>query len=121
MTQISDLQEEIYEINVANGWYDSERSFGDCISLLHTEVSEAYEAFRAWGIDDVTGGCTSEEHDVAETRHVCKPEGVGSEFADIFIRLLDTSRRHGIDLEAEVERKIAFNRTRGYRHGGKRV
>lgn len=112
MSQIRDLQEEIYQINVDNGWYDSERAFGDCIALLHTEVSEAYEAYRAWGMDDMTP-------DNAEA--LPKPEGVGSEFADVFIRLLDTARRHGIDLEAEVARKNAFNRTRGYRHGGKRV
>lgn len=110
---LTQLQDEIYEINVANGWYDSERSFGDCIALLHSEVSEAYEAYRVNGVDDMT--------DTSSERAVPKPEGVGSEFADIFIRLLDTSRRHNVDLLAEVRRKNAFNRTRGYRHGGKRV
>jgi NTP pyrophosphatase (non-canonical NTP hydrolase) len=114
---VRDLQEEIYEINVANGWYDSERAFGDCIALLHTEVSEAYEAYRMWGTDDMTDDLQQFD----ETGTIPKPEGVGSEFADVFIRLLDTARRHGIDLEAEVMRKNAFNRTRGYRHGGKRV
>lgn len=117
MSDLTDLQDEIYEINVANGWYDSERSFGDCISLLHTEVSEAYEAYRRWGLDDMTEAT----YESTPERVVPKPEGVGSEFADIFIRLLDTCRRHGIDLEAEVARKNTFNRTRGYRHGGKRV
>lgn len=115
---IEQLQDEIYEINVANGWYDSERSFGDCIALLHTEVSEAYEAYRQWKLEDATAQAIAS---ITGEPAIPKPEGVGSEFADVFIRLLDTSRRHGIDLRAEVVRKNAFNRTRGYRHGNKIV
>jgi len=47
-------------------------------------------------------------------------EGVGSEFADVFIRLLDYCSRFDVDLEAEYERKMAYNRTRPYRHGNRR-
>lgn len=45
--------------------------------------------------------------------------GVASEFADVLIRLLDECYRHDVDLEAEYERKMAYNRTRAYRHGGR--
>jgi hypothetical protein len=47
-------------------------------------------------------------------------QGVGSEFADVFIRLLDYCARFGVDLEAEYERKMAYNQTRPYRHGNRR-
>jgi hypothetical protein len=78
-------------------------------------VSEALEAWRRWGTDDAT-------HDAEyPDRLNPKPEGVGSEFADIFIRLLDDCDRFGIDLRAEYERKMSYNRTRAYRHGGKRA
>jgi NTP pyrophosphatase (non-canonical NTP hydrolase) len=111
------MQSEIREVNVANGWYDgAERPFGDDVSLLHSEVSEMYEAFRQWGLDDATV-----QESARGTGQPPKPEGVGSEAADVLIRLLDTCDRHGIDLGAEYERKLAHNRTRGYRHGGKRV
>jgi NTP pyrophosphatase (non-canonical NTP hydrolase) len=50
-----------------------------------------------------------------------KPEGVGSEFADVLIRLLDDCQLHGIDLVDEVVRKMAYNHSRPYRHGGKRA
>lgn len=110
MTIFDAMQAEIREVNTANGWYEGvERPFGDDISLLHSEVSEMYEAYRQWGMDDATQTATS------------KPEGVGSEAADILIRLLDTCDRHGIDLSAEYDRKLAHNRTRGYRHGNKFV
>lgn len=49
-----------------------------------------------------------------------KPEGVGTEFADVFIRLLDYCARFDVDLEAEYERKMAYNHTRPYRHGNRR-
>lgn len=124
------MQADVRAVNEANGWHDTERTFGDTIALLHSEVSEAFEAYRDWGLADVT----ITEHEKrcfsagAHAEGKCpwlngpmKPEGVGSEFADILIRLLDSAERHGIDLEAEYQRKLAHNRTRGYRHGGKRV
>lgn len=107
---LEEFQQEIFEINDANGWFEKERSFGDDIALLHSEVSEMFEAYRDHGLKDATD---------ATVMDTVKPEGVGSEAADILIRLLDTCRRHDIDLRFEVERKNAFNRTRGYRHGGK--
>ena len=52
---------------------------------------------------------------------VPKPLGVASEAADILVRLLDFCGENGIDLEAEYEKKMAYNRTRSYRHGGKKA
>lgn len=41
------------------------------------------------------------------------------EMADIAIRLFDDAGAMGIDLEAAIEAKFAYNRTRSHRHGGK--
>lgn len=118
------METEVYDCNVANGWFDENRSFGDDIALLHSEVSEMFEAFRDCGLADTTQeSCKVRSsngwHD-SET-HLCKPEGVGSEAADILVRLLDTCYRYDIDLASEFVRKLAFNRTRGHKHGGKLV
>lgn len=107
---LEEMQLEVHENNVEHGWFEKARPFGDDVALLHTEVSEMYEAFRRWGTEDATRKGFVE---------LQKPEGVGSEVADVFIRLLDTCERHGIDLRAEYERKMTYNRTRPYRHGGK--
>ena len=147
---LAQMQQQVREVNEANGWFDSDRTFGEDIALLHSEASEMLEAYRENGMSEppreVRGGeeayCSwpGEVQYMAEViteapgerfdkgdevllaqYGVVKPEGVGSEAADVLIRLLDTCERYGIDLDHEFERKIAFNATRGHRHGGKRL
>jgi hypothetical protein len=183
------MQAEVRQINEALGWWDSDVLFLEAMALLHTEVAESSDAWRRWGTDDATAGPFDVNgHDMVPVNP--KPEGVGSEFADILIRLLDDDERYGIglaerlgsskgaflinesflanmctlhgfiakacwlwemgdtefgevgwedyltrvlsfllqlcefygiDLMAEYTRKAAFNRTRPYRHGNKRV
>lgn len=176
----------VYRVNEANGWYEDERTWLEDLALLHSEASEALEAYRSWGLEDMTVlQCCDKKyggdliaHDI-DTEHLCKPEGVGSEIADVFIRWLDVVNRRDLDVDdytdiysidgtfgdgigslqqwisgmfnpltgeestdsvsgvlasirlicyvfdidllAEYKRKMRFNETRGYRHGGKRL
>jgi NTP pyrophosphatase (non-canonical NTP hydrolase) len=112
---LDEMQAEVYVNNKAHGWFDEERSVGDDIAHLHAEVSEMWEAFRVTGLSDATGGKMTATD--MPNEFVMKPEGFGSEVADVFIRLLDTCERRGIDLQFEYERKMAYNRTRPYKHG----
>lgn len=102
---LSDLGREINEINRANGWavvkpeeWSDPYKIPGILALVHSEVSEALEAFRK---DDMAN--------------------FGEEMADVLIRVLDCSHGLGIDLGAEVLAKIEKNRHRGHRHGGKKV
>lgn len=115
---LAQMMEEVTAVNVTNGWHDNNRRFGEDIALLHSEVSEMLEAYRDHGLEDATKKVTGDDGVI---RHYGKPEGVGSEAADILIRLLDTCDRADIDLYAEYARKIAYNKTRGHRHGGKKL
>jgi hypothetical protein len=122
---LADAQRRVREVNEANGWFDADRTFGDDIALLHSEVSEALEEFRDHGVhayimgDDDDGTIIPIRVDhPAEYEH-SKPLGVPSEAADILVRLLDFCERYDIDLGAEFEAKLAYNATRGHRHGGK--
>lgn len=120
---ISMMQELVRGVNQANGWFDESRTFGDDIALLHSEVSECFEAYRDWHIDDMTKQLCKDHPEPYKgyEKHFCKPEGVGSELADILVRLLDTCERYKIDLENEFNRKMIYNATRGYKHGNKAV
>lgn len=80
---------------------------GKYLMNLHSEVTEAWEEYR-------TGHAPAEVYEKNG-----KPEGIPTELADIFIRVMDTAEAFGIDLEREVERKMAYNATRPHRHGGK--
>lgn len=128
---LTEATQTVTMINRANGWYDTARHFGDDIALLHSEVSEAYEAYRNNLTEDSTltlcvrnkfnGDIKAHDESMYANMHLCKPEGVGSELADVLVRLLDTADRLDIDLEGEFMRKLQYNTTRGYRHGGKHV
>jgi hypothetical protein len=95
LNDIDRLTVEIREINIRLGWRDSRNTFGDYVSLLHTEVSEMVEAYRDWRTADATHRLVNvDENGVG----VPKPEGVGSEVADVAIRLLDAADVFGYPL-----------------------
>jgi NTP pyrophosphatase (non-canonical NTP hydrolase) len=116
---LEEMQAEVHKNNVAHGWFEQDRGVGDDVALLHTEVSEMFEAYRTTGLSDATEDFITVRdgfgEEIATLQH--KPEGFGSEAADVFIRLLDTCERRGVDLRFEYERKMAYNRTRPYKHG----
>lgn len=108
---IEEITEEVRQVNTEKGWRQGTNTFGDYIALLHSELSEALEAYRDHRLEDAT--------EVVYGSRLPKPEGVGSELADVLIRLVDVADIYGIDLVREYERKIAYNRTRAYQHGGR--
>ena len=109
---VADLQRESYETAVEKGWHDEDEfppSPIRVIAWMGLICSEAAEA-----IEDARKGRMT-----TTIREDGKPEGFGSELADVIIRACDTAGALCIDLEAELRAKLAFNRTRDYRHGGK--
>jgi NTP pyrophosphatase (non-canonical NTP hydrolase) len=95
---IKNLCLEAFETAKSKGWHDQPRSFGEFISLVHAEVSEALEADR---------------------RNEGK-ERVAEELGDVLIRIFDGSIEFGLDIETAILTKMAYNRTRSYKHGGKK-
>ena len=85
----------IHECAREHGWWDIKREYPELLCLVHSEVSEALEAYRN------------------------KTDNLPEELADIIIRVFDMSVYFGIDIIAEVAKKHKTNLKRPYRHGGK--
>jgi NTP pyrophosphatase (non-canonical NTP hydrolase) len=128
---ITELIKEAHKNAVDHGWWEEERTFGEQIALMHSELSEALEDYRnGRGMTEIyteckkadSSGCLSRA-----TKAEClncqygKPCGIPIELADTIIRIFDTCGKYGIDLEKAIEIKMAYNRTRSYKHGGKKI
>jgi len=73
--------------------------------------SEACEALESWRNNEPTSWTDSEG----------KPQGIGSEYADVIIRIGHYATLLNINLEYEIEKKMTYNATRSYRHGNKKA
>lgn len=104
---IDELIKEAHETALEKGWWDKPRTFGDLISLCHSELSEALQEFRNTGDRRIYY-----EEDST-------PHGVSIELADLVIRVADMASHYGIDLEKALKEKMAYNKNRPYRHGEK--
>ncbi len=122
---LQELSVEAYENSKDKGFHDNPKSFGDDIALMHSELSEALEDYRAgrapneiW-YEEADG---SKHESFAEPGTALrKPCGIPSEMADVIIRVLDFCGKYDIPIERAVWEKMRFNSTRPRMHGGKKL
>ena len=103
---LNDLARKINNNAHIHGWWDRPREFPEEIAWFHSELSEALEQYRDGKPIEYEG-------------EDGKPEGVAVELGDCIIRMLDWVGEKGIDIDGIIRRKMRYNETRPYRHGGK--
>lgn len=102
---LSDAAVLFYERAKAKGFYNTAPvDIPLQLALIHAEVSEALECWRA-------GNMT------VCVRRDGKPEGFPSELIDVVIHALGLAHALGIDVQEEVLRKHRYNKTRPHMHG----
>lgn len=128
---LKELAAAVHENAVAHGWWEEERGLPEVLMLCVSELAEALEEYRN-GQDvkkvyfhfDACGDMTRAEcagcYNGNPKCRLAKPEGVAVELADCVIRILDYCGHAGIDLEEAIRIKHEYNKSRPYRHGGKK-
>ena len=106
---INEFAAEVHKNAVDHGWWEGERTFPEIVALIHSEVSEALEEYR--------NGREATEIYYGDNG---KPEGIPIELADVIIRIFDFCGYAGIDIDAAITQKHEYNKSRPYRHGGKK-
>lgn len=104
---LNDFAKEVHENAIAHGWWDEDRTDGTLRSLMHAELSEALEEYRAkrpmvWHLCRLGGMCETQNVHQGDlgcdrcTPQMRKPEGVAVELIDFVIRALDWMEKREI-------------------------
>jgi NTP pyrophosphatase (non-canonical NTP hydrolase) len=130
MINLNELAKEVHQNAVNHGWWNEDRSFAEVIALCHSELSEALEEYRNESPFYMYFVCKNCGLVTTNTIECCpntncgetlKPEGIGTELADCIIRILDYCGKEEIDIEKAIRIKHEYNKTRPYKHGGKKI
>jgi NTP pyrophosphatase (non-canonical NTP hydrolase) len=119
MKDINELARQIYDDAKEKGWHPDDNNFDAfferACNNLHDEISELHEAWR-----------NNKLHELCDKAEKMRTSGIQplncleEEMADIIIRCLDNCVTWGVDPLSVIERKMAYNKTREFRHGGKK-
>lgn len=103
---INDIIRGAHQNAAEKGFWDQPQTVAESIALMHSELSEALEDYRA-----------GESPNELKYEPNGKPIGIPSELADVVIRIADFCGYHDIDLEKAIADKMAYNETRPHMHG----
>lgn len=111
MFDLEKFMTEVHQVAVDKGWYDPDAHIKTDLEnhmLMVSEIAEASEEVRnnKPPMYQGPGG---------------KWEGEAVELADVILRILDYTYYKKLPLIEALKNKHEYNRTRPYRHGGKKL
>jgi len=142
MITIDDMARRVHKTALVHGWWkflttgdvpetaDAEsRPVAEQLMLMVTELAEAMEEHREHDVHaiywvNVQGEKMlyhSKDEALTGAMKGVKPEGYFVELADCVIRIMDSFEANQESLEFFLNMKDAYNKTRPYRHGGKKA
>jgi NTP pyrophosphatase (non-canonical NTP hydrolase) len=119
---LNELRDEVLAYAEKQGFHEVPFNFGESLMLIVSELSEALESDRKGAMYDPqrVGTPYSDPENVPKSEYEAVIRGtVAEELADATIRLCHLAGRMEIDLDWHVRAKMAYNKTRPYRHGKK--
>jgi NTP pyrophosphatase (non-canonical NTP hydrolase) len=100
------LQQDVYNTAAKNGFCDDPISDERALLLIVGEVAEATEALRRPVME--------------QDHHIPEFTELEAELADVVLRCMNYAHARNLRLAEAIEAKAAYNKTRPFKHGGKK-
>lgn len=133
---VKSVAEQTYATAREKGWWPKSREdttpeeISNKLMLTVSELAEALEELREgqphvyYSLEHSDGGVKYRMPIPPGDEVRCppaKPEGFGIELADAVIRIFDLAEHLGIDIGEMLQIKMQYNKSRPFRHGGKKL
>lgn len=118
---LNKLSKQLHDFQIEAGFTDA--NVVQRLMLVHSEISEAFEAFRKdkyANLEEFESMFFVDEIHFKMAFEGFIKDTIEDELADSVIRLLAICGENNINIERHIKLKMKYNELRGYKYGGKK-